>query len=184
MANILCLYENIIATVAGTLKFLKELAEYDSRVAVKSVSISKLNTSDIAWCDVLYMIRPNNECFARIAKTVRKIGITVVYFLDDDLLNLPKGKNILYSLAVLILNLKDSDTEYRSKTKMEKFLEFVANIMEEDKVTMDLPFKEGKWDSLMMLTLVMELEAEYGVSIPIEKLGDVKTLANMYNFVK
>lgn len=67
---------------------------------------------------------------------------------------------------------------------MEKFLEFVANVMEEDKVTMDLPFKEGKWDSLMMLTLVMELEAEYGVSIPMEKLGDVKTLADMYDFVK
>ena len=67
---------------------------------------------------------------------------------------------------------------------MEKFLEFVANVMEEDKVTMDLPFKEGKWDSLMMLTLVMELEAEYGVSIPMEKLGDVKTLADIYDFVK
>ena len=91
MANILCLYENIIATVAISVKFLKELSEYDSRIGVKSVSISKLNTSDIEWCDVLYMIRPNNECFARIAKAVRKIGITVVYFLDDDLMNLPKG---------------------------------------------------------------------------------------------
>lgn len=67
---------------------------------------------------------------------------------------------------------------------MEKFLAFVAEIMEEDKVTMDMPYKEGKWDSLMMLTLVMELEAEYGVSIPMESLGDVKTLENLYHFVK
>lgn len=67
---------------------------------------------------------------------------------------------------------------------MEKFLEFVAEVMEEDQVSMETPYKEGKWDSLMMLTLVMELEAEYGVSIPVESLGDVKTLADLYEFVK
>ena len=47
-----------------------------------------------------------------------------------------------------------------------------------------MPYKEGKWDSLKMLTLVMELEAEYGVSIPMESLGKVKTLSDMYEFVK
>ncbi len=67
---------------------------------------------------------------------------------------------------------------------MEKFLAFVAEVMEEDEVSMDMPYKEGKWDSLMMLTLVMELEAEYGVSIPMEKVGEVKTLADIYEFVK
>ena len=67
---------------------------------------------------------------------------------------------------------------------MEKFLDFVAEIMEEDQVTIELKYKEGKWDSLMMLNLVMELEAEYGVSIPMESLGNVKTLADLYEFVK
>ena len=69
---------------------------------------------------------------------------------------------------------------------MEKFLEFVAEIMEEDvsEISMDMKYREGKWDSLMMLTLVMELEAEYGVSIPVERLGNVKTLADLYEFVK
>ncbi len=66
----------------------------------------------------------------------------------------------------------------------QKFLEFVAEIMEVEQVTMDTAYREGKWDSLMMLTLVMELEAEYGVSIPMESLGHVKTLADMYAFVK
>lgn len=67
---------------------------------------------------------------------------------------------------------------------MEKFLEFVAEVMEVEKVTMETKYKDGKWDSLMMLTLVMEMEAEYGVSIPMEKLGNVHTLADMYEFVK
>lgn len=65
----------------------------------------------------------------------------------------------------------------------QKFLEFVAEIMEEDQVTMDTSYKEGKWDSMMMLTLVMELEAEYGVSIPMEGLAEVNTLADLYKFV-
>ena len=29
----------------------------------------------------------------------------------------------------------------------------------------------------------MELEAEYGVSIPMEKLGNIKTLADLYKLV-
>ncbi len=66
----------------------------------------------------------------------------------------------------------------------QRFLDFIAEIMEEDEVSMDMPYKEGKWDSLMMLMLVMELEAEYGVSIPMENLGNVKTLADLYSFVK
>lgn len=66
---------------------------------------------------------------------------------------------------------------------MEKFLNFVAEVMEEDNVSMDMRYKEGKWDSLMMLTLVMELEAEYGVSIPMESLGNVKTMRDLFEIV-
>ena len=69
----------------------------------------------------------------------------------------------------------------------QRFLDFVAEIMEKDpsEITMDIVYKDfDGWDSLMMLTLVMEIEAEYGVSIPIEELGKVKTLADLYAFVK
>lgn len=70
---------------------------------------------------------------------------------------------------------------------MEKFLHFVAGIMEVDDsaISMETEYKVfEKWDSLMMLTLVLELEAEYGVSIPMESLSNVKTLANLYALVK
>ena len=69
----------------------------------------------------------------------------------------------------------------------QKFLEFVADVMEKDPslISMDIEYKKFEgWDSLMMLTLVMEIEAEYGVSIPIEKLGDIKVLADVYEYVK
>ncbi len=69
---------------------------------------------------------------------------------------------------------------------MNDFLDFVAEVMEVDRaeLSMETAYKEGSWDSFMMLTLVMELEAEYAVSIPVESLGNVKTLADMYEFVK
>lgn len=69
----------------------------------------------------------------------------------------------------------------------KKFLEFVASIMEMDleDVTMELSYKNSdKWNSLMMITLIMEIEAEYDVIIPMESLESVKTLADMYAFVK
>lgn len=67
---------------------------------------------------------------------------------------------------------------------MDKFLKLVADIMEVNEVDMNMQYKEGKWDSLMMLTLVMELEAEYGVSIPMESLGNIQTLADLYDLVR
>ncbi|MBR4764929.1 MAG: acyl carrier protein [Lachnospiraceae bacterium] len=68
----------------------------------------------------------------------------------------------------------------------EKFLEFVAEIMEVDvsEISMETRYKDGAWDSLMMITLIMELEAEYGVSIPMEKMGGIRTLGDLFDFVR
>lgn len=70
---------------------------------------------------------------------------------------------------------------------MEDFLKFVAEIMEVSPSDIGLDTQYGafeKWDSLMMLTLMMEIEERYGVSIPIEGLGRVKTLSDLYEYVK
>ena len=69
----------------------------------------------------------------------------------------------------------------------EKFLAFVADVMEVDAacLSFETEYKSfAKWDSIMMLTLVMELEAEYGVSIPMEKINDVKTLNDLWQLVQ
>ena len=68
----------------------------------------------------------------------------------------------------------------------EKFLAFVTEIMnaEPGELNMETAYGEyPKWDSIMMLTLVLELEVEYGVSIPMEKLNNVKRLADLYQLV-
>lgn len=69
----------------------------------------------------------------------------------------------------------------------ERFINFVAEIMgvPSDSLCATTAYGElPEWDSMMMLTLVMELEAEYGVSIPIEKVGDIRDLKDLYEFVK
>ena len=66
----------------------------------------------------------------------------------------------------------------------DKFLEFVAEIMEveTEEISMDTVYKEfEKWDSLMMMNLIMEIEDEYEVTIPLEIAGKIKTLKDLYD---
>ena len=110
MANILCIYENKIATVASIENYFAELEKYDPRISARFVSVSKLTHSDLSWCDVLYMIRPNNAVFGRIGKISRQYGIMVVFFLDDDLLHLPEGNvNIPWRKSGLAYSACNSD---------------------------------------------------------------------------
>lgn len=68
----------------------------------------------------------------------------------------------------------------------DNFLKFVASVfgVDCDAISLSTAYKEyEKWDSLMMLTLTMELEEEYGVAIPIEELENIKTLNDLFVLV-
>lgn len=70
---------------------------------------------------------------------------------------------------------------------MNEFIDFVANIMEVSplEISLETSYKEFEaWDSFMMLTLIMELEEQYRVSIPMEKIGEIKTLSDLYELVE
>ena len=110
MANLLCIYENRIATVEILEEFFSRLNETDQRVQVKFVSVLNLIETDLSWCDVLYMIRPNNAVFARLAEMTKKYGIVTVTHLDDDLLHLPQGNiDIPWRKRGLEMTIKNSD---------------------------------------------------------------------------
>lgn len=69
----------------------------------------------------------------------------------------------------------------------EKFLKIIAEVINADvsELTMDLEYKKDeRWDSLAMMNIVMELEEQFDVSIPIEKLADVKKLGDLYEMIK
>lgn len=70
---------------------------------------------------------------------------------------------------------------------MEKFLTVVAEIFEVDPKDISMKTKYGEyeiWDSLMMMKLIMEIEAEYGCQIPIEKAAVIKTLEDLYQYTQ
>lgn len=70
---------------------------------------------------------------------------------------------------------------------MEKFLSFIADILEVDKSTLSLETSQDDvetWDSLMQLRLLGEIEAKYGVMIPMEQISTIKKLNDFYQYIK
>ena len=70
---------------------------------------------------------------------------------------------------------------------MNKFIEFVSNIFEVDpsELSEDTAFgQHEKWDSLMHIRLVMEIEDEYNIEIPIDDVPNIKTLKDFYQYIK
>ena len=68
-----------------------------------------------------------------------------------------------------------------------KFLETVAKTMDVDvsEISMDTTYGVyGKWDSLMMFNIIIDLEEEFSTTIPIEKISKIKTLYDLYQLIK
>ncbi|MCI1268543.1 MAG: phosphopantetheine-binding protein [Ruminococcus sp.] len=69
----------------------------------------------------------------------------------------------------------------------EKFLNVVAESLEVDvdEISMATEYKNFEpWDSMAMMSLLMDIEEEFNVSIPIEKIGKVKNLQDLFNLLK
>ena len=70
---------------------------------------------------------------------------------------------------------------------MEEFLSFMAELLEVEESTLTLETSQNEvetWDSLMQLRLIGEVEAKYGVMIPMDEVSKLTTLQAFYNFVK
>lgn len=70
---------------------------------------------------------------------------------------------------------------------MQGFLDFVANVMGVDcsELSEETAYGEfEKWDSLMQMRLVMEIEEKYGVDIPIEEVSRIKRLKDFYEYIQ
>ena len=66
--------------------------------------------------------------------------------------------------------------------KVEDY-KFIVN--DKEVATIEEWFKEfKKWDSLMHMRLVMEIEEEYDVEIPIEEVPTIKTLNDFYKYTQ
>ncbi len=67
---------------------------------------------------------------------------------------------------------------------MEKFLELAAEVfeVEPDEITMDTVFREEIEDfsSLVGFSLIVMMEDEYGVRVPVEEFLQCKTIGDLY----
>lgn len=70
---------------------------------------------------------------------------------------------------------------------MNSFLEFAARIFDDDVKNINLDLRYGeyeKWDSMTHLTLIMEVEDEYGIEIPFDKIAEIKSLRDIYEMIE
>lgn len=68
----------------------------------------------------------------------------------------------------------------------QKFLEFIAGILETDPAGLSMDSKMGEtpnWDSLMHLRLVAEIFDEYDVDIPIDEVAEIRTLGDFFRYI-
>ena len=67
--------------------------------------------------------------------------------------------------------------------KMKKIIALQFNVSEDD-VTEDASFKDDLGaDSLDLFELVMELESEYSIEIPMEDYENLETVADVMNYL-
>lgn len=70
---------------------------------------------------------------------------------------------------------------------MQDFISFIAGVMEVDPAELSEDTGYGtieKWDSLMHMRMVMEIEEEYDVEIPIDEIPNIKTLKDFYKYIE
>ena len=73
------------------------------------------------------------------------------------------------------------------RRKMKDFINFIAGVMETDpsELSEDTAYgQHEKWDSLMHIRMVMEVEEKYNTEIPIDEVPDIKTLKDFYKYIQ
>jgi len=91
MPNILVECPQCIASVRiGVLEPLRYL-EKRALCEVRYCDTKEIARKDIAWCDVFVCVRGCEYPTLRVVQAAKQAGRFVVYFLDDDLLNIPTG---------------------------------------------------------------------------------------------
>jgi len=129
--NILVECPALIASVkVGVLNCLK-LLEEENKCNVKFVETLHIKAKHIRWCDILITVRGCEYSTLKIVKAAKKNGRLVLYYLDDDLLNVPIGTSCpqWYLNQVVQKNLKEimsySDALWGVNDKIkEKYLQY------------------------------------------------------------
>ncbi len=90
MINILVECPELIASVrVGILNNLKLLSD-EEKCDVRFCRTMNISKKDIVWCDIFITVRGWEYTTLRIVEAAKSAKRFIIYFLDDDLLNIPK----------------------------------------------------------------------------------------------
>lgn len=70
---------------------------------------------------------------------------------------------------------------------MDEFLDFAARILRVPRKDIKPETAYGElpqWDSIMHLRLVMEIEEEYGIDIPMDAVPNIKNLGQFLEYIE
>ncbi|MBR0481508.1 MAG: glycosyltransferase [Firmicutes bacterium] len=110
MSNNLYIYEKDMPSVRLTEESMAGMKKICPDIDYRFMQLYDVTPEDIDACDNVFFIRPDNAYSWRIASAARKAGHVAEVFMDDDLLNLPKGSPILpWQKRGLIKAIKNSD---------------------------------------------------------------------------
>lgn len=84
---IVCI-EMVSSVEVGILFPLSDIAK-KGMIETRFVRTSQVTPSDIAWCDTVICVRGSEIWDLYVVKLCRKYGRNTIYFLDDDLLDIP-----------------------------------------------------------------------------------------------
>lgn len=69
---------------------------------------------------------------------------------------------------------------------MKELLTFIASILKVPADSLSSATEYGgipQWTSIMHLRLVMEIEEEYGVEIPMDEIPAIKTIGDFFKYI-
>lgn len=72
----------------GVLESLKPL-ELQGKCCIRFHATERISKEDIIWCDVFICVRGSERATLHVVQSAKRAGRYIVYFLDDDLLQVP-----------------------------------------------------------------------------------------------
>ena len=89
MTNILVECSEKTASVQiGVLNLLAHLVK-EGKIEVRFLCTRNLNKDALLWCDIYICVRGFERIHVELAKMAKRAGCFLVYFLDDDLIDIP-----------------------------------------------------------------------------------------------
>lgn len=80
--------EKVSSVTVGVLLPLSQ-SEKNGLIETRFVRTAETTGTDIAWCDTLICVRGGEHWDLHIVRLCKQLGRQIVYFLDDDLLDIP-----------------------------------------------------------------------------------------------